>query len=351
MVRFSRKIASICLSLIVFTSVVCVNANELYDTSDTQPTGEALVSLSDTDYPHTFGYVPYSGPAPKNPALSDMGTQDVLPDEFLWSYDSSDENYGLTSAKVQGYANLCWDYSMLASAESSILRKYNKAVDLSEKQVAFSRFADANDKKGNLTKEGYRSLKITSGQKGGWTQLGSNHISAAIGASAGQGFILEDNTEDTSFQNLTDQNKLITEENDVPDSLLMKSDYYLTDMPWIYVGDGNTSDLESLKRMIKNEGPAVLSFCVGTENTDFVKKQGSDSKDHFYFYNQNITEGNHAVLAVGWDDDFDRNNFQQTPSADGALIVKNSWGTEYDYISYEDCSLKDKSSIATVYQK
>jgi C1A family cysteine protease len=44
---------------------------------------------------------------------------------------------------------------------------------------------------------------------------------------------------------------------------------------------------------------------------------------------------------VGWDDNYDRNNFLITAPGDGAFIVRNSYGTEvadagYFYISYYD---------------
>lgn len=51
---------------------------------------------------------------------------------------------------------------------------------------------------------------------------------------------------------------------------------------------------------------------------------------------------NHAVTIVGWDDNFSRYNFGITPPGDGAWIIKNSWGSNwqymggYYYVSYHD---------------
>ena len=62
------------------------------------------------------------------------------------------------------------------------------------------------------------------------------------------------------------------------------------------------------------------------------------------FYNSGIEEGEHAVVIVGWRDDFSRYNFNTVPPGDGAFIVRNSWGPEwgedgYFYVSYYDAYL------------
>lgn len=49
----------------------------------------------------------------------------------------------------------------------------------------------------------------------------------------------------------------------------------------------------------------------------------------------------HAVTIVGWDDNYPKENFPVQPKKDGAILCKNSWGTDrgydgYIYISYED---------------
>lgn len=59
-----------------------------------------------------------------------------------------------------------------------------------------------------------------------------------------------------------------------------------------------------------------------------------------YYYNGTAAD-NHDVAIVGWDDAYSRENFSIRPPADGAFILRNSWGTDfgeggYFYMSYSD---------------
>ena len=74
----------------------------------------------------------------------------------------------------------------------------------------------------------------------------------------------------------------------------------------------------------------------------------SNLKGKNYYYSGGATS-NHAVVIVGWDDTYSRNNFKTTPEGDGAWIIKNSWGTSggdkgFYYVSYYDtrCAPVDK---------
>lgn len=72
-------------------------------------------------------------------------------------------------------------------------------------------------------------------------------------------------------------------------------------------------------------------------------------------YTYEAKAGSHAVCVVGWDDTFPASSFREgyQPPADGAWIVKNSWGPDwgndgYFYLSYYDMTLAGVQSFEYV---
>jgi C1A family cysteine protease len=62
------------------------------------------------------------------------------------------------------------------------------------------------------------------------------------------------------------------------------------------------------------------------------------------YYFTGSSYGNHGVVIVGWDDDFDKGKFRSTPAGNGAFIIKNSWGPSWGdsgffYLSYYDSNV------------
>ena len=75
----------------------------------------------------------------------------------------------------------------------------------------------------------------------------------------------------------------------------------------------------------------------------------NDSIATYTYHDDDYSGGGHAVMVVGWDDNFSKDNFTAAskPENDGAWLVKNSWGiyASYFWMSYETCSLADTAWV------
>lgn len=99
-------------------------------------------------------------------------------------------------------------------------------------------------------------------------------------------------------------------------------------------------NLADVKQAILNYGGVVMGFCAD---------EGYMTTEEFYdttnnsLYHPEHKNTSHEAFVIGWDDNFDKfsNPGGHVPSAPGAWIVKNSWGSDtndegYFYISYYD---------------
>ena len=107
-------------------------------------------------------------------------------------------------------------------------------------------------------------------------------------------------------------------------------------------GRSGSSDNTNLKRVLMEYG--AMYSTIRWEESSYSPGTAS----YFYTGSRNA---NHAITIVGWDDSYDRNKFLTKPQANGAFIVKNSWGSSwgeggYFYVSYYDtCIGKDNAVI------
>lgn len=104
----------------------------------------------------------------------------------------------------------------------------------------------------------------------------------------------------------------------------------------------NSMDNAQLKLAIMKYGAVVSHMCI---------LSGYYNNTTYAYYFNGSEPVNHNICLVGWDDNYDRNNFLNPPPGDGAFIVRNSWGSEwgdggYFYISYYDTLLATQGGCA-----
>ena len=215
----------------------------------------------------------------------------------LPSYYSLRDYNLLTIPKDQQSSGNCWAFTALAVLESNILKAAGESLDLSEENMknVIAQFSDYGwDIETN--EGGYDSMPI--GYLVGW--LGPVHDSEDV------------------FDDHGTLSPVLNSLMHVQNVVYLKRDNYL--------------DNDAIKKAIMQYGAVGTSMLF---DNNFFRWEG--------YYCWSTTSSNHAVTIVGWDDNYSRNHFYGLPQdkGDGAWIVRNSWGPNwndngYFYVSYYD---------------
>ena len=240
------------------------------------------------------------------------GKQTSLPRTLPSSYDLRKYGY-VTSVKNQGSKNSCWSFATCAAIESSLLKQTGKKYDLSENIIVNSMLKYS--KYGNNEKYELAPTLLPTGSLISW--LGT--------------FPQEYDTYDELGK--------VSELTESEDSIHIQDILFIPPRK-------NAKDNKAIKEAIYQYG-GVYTTIHSTNDPKVL-----NSKTAGYYYNGKA-DNNHAVCIVGWDDNYSRNNFATKPPANGAWIVKNSYGTEYGdngymYVSYYDTSIAKSISLAYI---
>jgi C1A family cysteine protease len=111
---------------------------------------------------------------------------------------------------------------------------------------------------------------------------------------------------------------------------------HVQDVKWI-PPRGGPLDNDNVKRAIMQYGGVYVA--MSWQDSASGSLYFDAARASYYYFG--FSWANHAVLVVGWDDDYPASGFAMPPFGDGAFIVKNSWGPEfgddgYFYVSYYD---------------
>ena len=224
----------------------------------------------------------------------------------------------VTKAKDQSEYGACWAFASIGAMESNYLIKYGKTLDLSEMHLAWYTFKNSDASKAflNLTSTSDVNTILNPG--------GHAFYATAL-YSRLDGPVL-----DTSLPYTSTAPKVAD-----PDSyarvLRLRDVYYLS---FTASNVNNSSEnRQNVKRRIMESGAVLASY----SNTDSGFKEVSSSEISYYTTQKDT---NHAILIVGWDDNYSKSNFKTKPASNGAWLIKNSWGTDwgdsgYFWMSYE----------------
>lgn len=331
---------------------VSVSVNDLPQetaVSDTEPVSADSVQLSSGGYASlNDGYIPGKVHA-ENELDADMlgalGAADSL------SYVPVGEAFLPKEYEDQKSTNLCWAYAQAMACEISAKKAELLDPDSSLSAAHLGYFfynlgEDVEDPNGNLAGEYTRPVGVTD-----WTKAPGNARLSMWELAQWLGLVSYDKDMDSAYDNsrLTgDEDKATLLNNDTDTAYLDDAVH----VDGVYMAGLDADKRIDVKTLIYNLGAVNTGYYTANEYDSFAQSKtvtdGYDVSYGTYYYDGTDGHGaNHAITIVGWDDNYSKDNFVKTPSADGAWLCLNSYGSEdasyaqkgLFWMSYEDAGL------------
>ncbi len=225
----------------------------------------------------------------------------------------------------------CWAFSSIGLAEFDLINDgvVKSDVDLSELQLAYFTYNSVVDPLG--------------GTKGDYAKY-NNDVASATYLDVGGNY-------EMSLRRLSQWVGTVNE-SVVPYSKAEESISNGIDSSYAYGYD--TAHLKNAYRInIKTQPDAVKEHIMEHGAVGIMYSHndaGANYAIKSYYDTSSMYGSGHAVMVVGWDDNYSKNNFKTDtkPANNGAWLVRNSWGDDYfDYfwMSYETYSLSDSAWV------
>ena len=312
------------------------------------------------------------------------------------------ENY-VTPVKLQNPFGTCWGFGSIAAAEISLLGSglaqadgYGpvadpengiKELNLSEKHLTYFTFTALNNRNSIQNGEGLQySADTTAADRlgsGGMLFYATSLFSSGIGPNLEDRTGLNEGDEDilvykgkngfVEFQrsNMTDGSVRLTpvwyskyDDWSIPEqyrfyaSYRFKESYELPspagkdeDGTYVY----NEAGTNAIKEQLLAKRGVGIAFHADSSMPGQDTEGDKYISENWAHYTWEQLSMNHGVCIVGWDDNYPKENFVagHQPPADGAWLVKNSWGSaensEFYNNGYRNWGIRDEDGKATGY--
>ena len=240
------------------------------------------------------------------------------------------------SNRNQGEYGTCWAFSSLGLMEFDLINKgmFTKDNDLSELQLVYFTYNFLSDPLGGTADD--KGIYYKENASESYLKSGGNYEMAT--RRLGQ-WIGPVNETEVPYKDATS-----VYNNGLSDEYAYTKD--VAHLENTYVINIKENPVE-VKKQIKEHGAAGIMYSNYVSGMNW-----NDAKVlHTYYDAAGMTGagGRHAVMIVGWDDSFSKDNFTGSikPERDGAWLVRNSWGIEQNYfwMSYDTNSLSDSAWI------
>jgi len=335
MKKRKKQILSIAMSVMIAVSSMWQGISVSADSAnqDAADTGSGYVNnYRDIDIEPPTSVKDYKKYIPKNSYSTSEPKYDPR------YYEDGSLNTSLPAVRNQNPLGTCWAHSAMSMIEMNLYKqgKWNSAEDMSEFQTVYFMNHPWKDPLNLCTNDNFHVVEGKSNYTdlvSDWYTSGHNTAYTKFMMMDWVGAVSEYQEEKTRYQ--------ILKNNKASASL---DDEYAIKKDVVHVQDAyvlNTADKDVIKDMVKKYGAVGISYY---EDSSYY------NRENYAYYNNIDTQTNHAVAIVGWDDNFNKDNFNQAPKGNGAWLIRNSWGSGsrdggYFWISYYDTSLS-KSSYA-----
>ncbi len=226
----------------------------------------------------------------------------------------------------------CWAFSSIGLAEFDLINDgmADKNIDLSELQLAYFTFNSVTDPLGGT--EGDSAKYYNENASNNYLNYGGNYEMASRRLAQWVGVVKESDVPySTAGSVLT---------GGVSDEYAYNADVTHLRNAYLINIKQNPTDV---KRQIMEHGAVGVMYY----HDDFNLSTGPNGNEYNY-YDTSSSGGGHAVMVVGWDDNYSKDNFiWKQPTGNGAWLIRNSWGSYVDYfwMSYETFSLSDTAWV------
>lgn len=272
------------------------------------------------------------------------------PERGLRSYRASlparyDNRSRLPAPRDQRPYQTCWAFAAMAAAESGMIFQgekiagtaVNQTIDLSEYQLARFQYYHVDDPLHNTTGDrtvGMRYGREVQGKE--YLDIGGNNLFATWSMAGWKAGALEASA---PYSQLDATGGVLDTGLAYQDRVHMQNAY------WVSIHQPNL-----IKQLVMEYGTVATGYLdsyLGLNSATNAYYSGNMSNEGATKY----SFGGHAVAIVGWDDNYSRENFNETcrPKNNGAWLVRNSWGNSqeqgYFWMSYEEITMDDVAMV------
>lgn len=285
---------------------------------------------------YTSGYIPsdldYNTPVVNHSNDGISMIDNVVPSSYQTDINYLNANY--PEVRDQDPYGTCWAFSTMGLLEYDLInhKLADKTINLSPLQLAYFTYNFVQDPLGGTVNDTAYYHNDNASQSyldtGGNYEYSIRRLSQWIGA---------------------------VNESDVPYSLAGSTittpldSKYAYDYNSVYLKNAYLINIkenpDDVKQMIMKHGG------VGVMYSHYYDGMTSVVHPSAYYDNgkQTGSGGTHAVMIVGWDDNYSKDNFQtaEKPTKNGAWLIRNSWGfyESYFWMSYETTSLASTAYV------